>query len=87
MLICLVGSYISGYIYIYNTELFPSNVRGFSVGVFTFFGTTIASLIPLIGVATDKLGVHFLSGFVPFAMCTFIFSFFLPETLNITLQN
>lgn len=82
-----MGSYIPGYIYIYNTELFPSNVRGFSVGVFTFFGTTIASLIPFIGVLTDKMGVHFLSGFVPFALLTFIGCFFLPETLGKTLQN
>ena len=86
-MICLIGSYTVGYIYTYNTELFPSTVRGFSVGLFTFVANASSSMIPFIGQATDSLKIHFLSSFLPFSLLAFGGSFLLPETLNKILLN
>ena len=87
MLIYIVGSYAPGHAFPYTTELFPSTVRGFVTGLWTVIGNFFASLIPYIGLLTDKMQVHFLSGFVPFALFAFVMSFFLPETIHDTLQN
>jgi MFS family permease len=85
--VCLLGGYISGYIYNYITELFPSNVRGFAGGIFSFVGTLTTSFIPYVAVITDKLGVHFVCGFLPFALVAFLGSFIMPETMNKPLKN
>ena len=62
-------------------------MRGFVCGVMNCIGNFSASLIPYMGVLTDYLGVHFLSGFLPLSFMTFVFSFFLPETMNIKVEN
>ena len=45
------------------------------------------SLIPYMGLITEKMHVHFLSGFVPLALVSFVMSFFLPETINKKVEN
>ena len=87
VLICLVGSYIAGHVFAYVSELFPSTVRGFVMGLVFISGNLSASLIPYIGLLTDFLGAHFLSGFVPFSLGTLVFSFYLPDMINETLEN
>ena len=82
-----MGSFLTGHAFPYTSELFPSTVRGFATGFWVVVGTSFSSLIPYIGLLTDKIGVHFLSGFVPFALLGFVMSFFLPETIHDTLNN
>jgi len=85
--ICLVGSYLTGHVFPYTTELFPSTVRGFATGFWSIIGNLSGSLIPYMGVFTDKMHIHFLSGFMPLAFFSFVMSFFMPETMHDTLQN
>lgn len=87
MFICIVGSFLSGHNSPYTTELFPSTVRGFVIGFWTVAGNLLGSIIPYVGLVTEKMKVHFLSGFIPFSVLAFAFSFLMPETINDTLQN
>jgi hypothetical protein len=84
---CIVGSYLPPQVYNYPTEIYPSTYRGFVSGLVIVVGNMAASLIPYMGVLAKRLGVHFLSGFLPLAWFSFIFAFFLPETIHKTLQN
>jgi hypothetical protein len=76
-----------GHTYTYANELFPSNVRGFGVGMFTIIANIAASFIPYIGVLSDKLGVHFLSEFVPLTLLVLLGSIPMTETMNRKMQN
>jgi hypothetical protein len=76
-----------GHTYTYANELFPSNVRGFGVGIFTIIANILASSVPYVGVLSDKLGVHFLSEFVPLSLLVFIGSIPMTETMNRKMQN
>lgn len=78
---------MSGHIYVYASELFPSSVRGFSVGLFTIVANVVASFVPYFGLLARRLGVHFLSLFVPLCFCVFLASLPMPETMNRKLQN
>ena len=75
------------YIFLYNVELFPSNVRGFTMGIMIFLFNMISTSIPFMGILTDKLHLHFMTCLLPYGLIAFIGSFKLPETFNKTLEN
>lgn len=83
----MFGAFGFSYCFLYNVELFPSHVRGFSLGLITFFFNLISSAIPFFGVLTEKLGVHFITCLMPFSLLAFVASKYLPETLNKVLDN
>ena len=73
--------------YIYASEMFPSNLRGFAVGISNILANIAASLVPYFGLIADKLRVHFLALFIPISFLVLIGSFPMPETMNKKLQN
>lgn len=83
----LLGSFGFAYCYLYSVELFPSNVRGFTMGVLIFFINLSSSAIPYLGLLTDHLGLHFLTCLLPFSLLALVASCFLPETHNQILKN
>ena len=81
------GAFGLAYCFLYAVELFPSHVRGFTMAVLIFFINLSTSVIPYLGVFTDRLGLHFLSCLLPFSLLSLVASSFLPETQNQLLKN
>ena len=75
------------YVFLYIVEIFPSHVRVITNGVLIFTLNVTSSSIPYIGLVTDQLGLHFMTGLFPFAVIAFIACFFLPETKDKILKN
>ena len=76
------NSFGMGYIVNYNNELFPSSVRGLSLGLALFIGRLLMSTFPYVSLLTDKLSIHRLAPAIPFSLLALVFSCFLPETFD-----
>ena len=77
----MVGVY--SVIFIWGSELFPSNIRGTASGIAITSGKLIAlSGEPLINFSVNVLGVNAMVGASLTAILALPAIFFLPETLN-----
>ena len=83
----MVGAWPICYVFVYIVELFPSHVRVFTNGALVFILNLMSSLTPYFGLATDKLGLHFMTSLFPFAVAACAACFFLPETKDKILLN
>lgn len=83
----MFGAFGFSYCFLYNVELFPSHVRGFTVAVMFVLANMGCAAIPYFGVLADRLGLHFLTCLLPFAVLGLLASCFLPETVDLMLQN
>ena len=68
--------------FLYNTELFPTKVRGFTSGFTTLGSRQMCALIPFIFRFCEKFNLHPFTIFIPVASMALIGSLFLPETKN-----
>ena len=80
----MCNSFAMGYLMNYNNELFPSSVRGFSLGLSLFLGRMLMATFPFINGFLDKHDFHRLSPSIPFCIVCLLFCFVLPETLKIS---
>ena len=83
----ILGAFGYAYCFLYNVELFPSHVRGFTIGVLAFLFNMGSTAIPYLGILTDWLGLHFLSCLAPFGLMGLVASCYLPETQKQILKN
>lgn len=74
-------------IYVYISELFPSNIRGFTIGISILFGRISISLCSLLSFWGNRYDLHPLFFCVIFAIVAQIPVFFLPETFYGEIKN
>ena len=83
----ILGTYGYSYVFQYNSELFPSHVRGFTIGSATLVSNFVSAGVPFLGSLVEARGIHFVSILTPFALLAFVGAFILPETVNKKLEN
>ena len=76
----LLGGYAWSFIYLYNSELFPVQVSARTLGTVSFVSRQTVSLIPFCFTLAEKMDVHFLSTYLPFAVLGLVGSLALPGT-------
>lgn len=74
-------------IYNYCSELFPTKVRGFALGVCIIVGRSTGLISLLLVDFTDSLGIHPMIGMVFSSVIAMLFSLLLPETVNKDISN
>ena len=68
------------FVFLYNTEIFPTKVRAFTIGLTSFASRLLCSSIPLILSYLEKKNIHPLSIFFPIGILCLFSGWFLPET-------
>lgn len=76
----MLGGITLSFLFLFNSEIFPTQVRAMTLGIVTFIARQVSSLVPFLVSFARKAGIHFLAIYFPIAILAFIAHFVLPET-------
>lgn len=80
-------SIAAAYLYNYNSEIFPTRLRGFTFSIALGFGRILTALTPFVIDLADSLRIHSLCFVLITAVPCLIIIRYMPETKNKKLEN
>ena len=76
----MLDGIILSFLFLYNSEVFTTQVRAMTLGIVFFLARQVSSFVPFLVSFVQKLNMLFLIIYFPFAILAFLAHFVLPET-------